>query len=85
MLAGALLVLTGLIPALERLIARIPGDLSKTDVLEVGPGPGGLTRGLLSEGARRLASHTGPSPAVNLLTQSEALRRAGEARGFLLA
>ncbi|WP_370323437.1 16S rRNA (adenine(1518)-N(6)/adenine(1519)-N(6))-dimethyltransferase RsmA [Salipiger bermudensis] len=35
-------------------IARIPGDLSKMDVLEVGPGPGGLTRGLLSEGARRV-------------------------------
>ncbi len=35
-------------------IARIPGDLSQTDVLEVGPGPGGLTRGLLSEGARRV-------------------------------
>lgn len=35
-------------------IARIPGDLSGTDVLEVGPGPGGLTRGLLSEGARRV-------------------------------
>ncbi len=35
-------------------IARIPGDLSRTDVLEVGPGPGGLTRGLLAEGARRV-------------------------------
>ena len=35
-------------------IARIPGDLSTTDVLEVGPGPGGLTRGLLAEGARRV-------------------------------
>ncbi|MCT4610057.1 MAG: 16S rRNA (adenine(1518)-N(6)/adenine(1519)-N(6))-dimethyltransferase RsmA [Pelagimonas sp.] len=35
-------------------IARIPGDLSGTDVIEVGPGPGGLTRGLLSEGARRV-------------------------------
>lgn len=35
-------------------IARIPGDLSQTDVIEVGPGPGGLTRGLLSEGARRV-------------------------------
>ena len=31
-------------------IARIPGDLSKASVLEVGPGPGGLTRGLLAEG-----------------------------------
>ena len=40
---------------------------------------------LLSGGARRLASHTGPSASVNLLTQSRALRRAGEARGFLLA
>ena len=35
-------------------IARIPGDLSGADVLEVGPGPGGLTRGLLAEGARRV-------------------------------
>ncbi|MEM0937410.1 MAG: 16S rRNA (adenine(1518)-N(6)/adenine(1519)-N(6))-dimethyltransferase RsmA [Pseudomonadota bacterium] len=32
-------------------IARIPGDLSQASVLEVGPGPGGLTRGLLAEGA----------------------------------
>lgn len=35
-------------------IARVPGDLSASDVLEVGPGPGGLTRGLLAEGARRV-------------------------------
>ena len=35
-------------------IARIAGDLSEADVLEVGPGPGGLTRGLLAEGARRV-------------------------------
>lgn len=35
-------------------IARVPGDLSGTDVLEVGPGPGGLTRGLLAEGARKV-------------------------------
>ena len=35
-------------------IARIAGDLSQTDVLEVGPGPGGLTRGLLAEGARKV-------------------------------
>ncbi|ATI41664.1 16S rRNA (adenine(1518)-N(6)/adenine(1519)-N(6))-dimethyltransferase [Pacificitalea manganoxidans] len=35
-------------------IARVPGDLSGADVLEVGPGPGGLTRGLLAEGARRV-------------------------------
>ncbi|MEQ3709728.1 MAG: 16S rRNA (adenine(1518)-N(6)/adenine(1519)-N(6))-dimethyltransferase RsmA [Tateyamaria sp.] len=35
-------------------IARQAGDLSGTDVLEIGPGPGGLTRGLLSEGARKV-------------------------------
>lgn len=39
----------------EQLLARIaaiPGDLSGRTVLEVGPGPGGLTRALLRAGAR---------------------------------
>ena len=35
-------------------IARQAGDLTQCDVLEIGPGPGGLTRGLLHEGARRV-------------------------------
>ena len=35
-------------------IARQAGDLGACDVLEIGPGPGGLTRGLLAEGARRV-------------------------------
>ena len=35
-------------------IARAAGDLTGADVLEIGPGPGGLTRGLLAEGARRV-------------------------------
>lgn len=35
-------------------IARLAGDLSQCDVLEIGPGPGGLSRGLLAEGARRV-------------------------------
>jgi len=33
-------------------IARIPGDLTDAEVLEIGPGPGGLTRALLAAGAR---------------------------------
>ena len=33
-------------------IAAVPGDLADRDVLEVGPGPGGLTRALLAAGAR---------------------------------
>ncbi|MBC7143888.1 MAG: 16S rRNA (adenine(1518)-N(6)/adenine(1519)-N(6))-dimethyltransferase RsmA [Thioclava marina] len=35
-------------------IARSAGDLTGADVLEIGPGPGGLTRGLLAEGARKV-------------------------------
>ncbi len=37
-------------------IARLAGDLASHDVLEVGPGPGGLTRGLLAEGARHVVA-----------------------------
>ncbi len=35
-------------------IARLAGDLTTHDILEIGPGPGGLTRGLLAEGARHV-------------------------------
>jgi 16S rRNA (adenine1518-N6/adenine1519-N6)-dimethyltransferase len=35
-------------------IARQAGELKNVDILEIGPGPGGLTRGLLSEGARKV-------------------------------
>lgn len=35
-------------------IARSAGDLTAANILEIGPGPGGLTRGLLAEGARRV-------------------------------
>jgi 16S rRNA (adenine1518-N6/adenine1519-N6)-dimethyltransferase len=37
-------------------IARAAGDLTQADVLEIGPGPGGLTRGLLASGARHVVA-----------------------------
>ena len=35
-------------------IARTAGDLSNTTVIEVGPGPGGLTRAILAAGAKQV-------------------------------
>ncbi len=39
---------------LTRKIARAAGDIGSGTVIEIGPGPGGLTRALLMEGARRV-------------------------------
>ncbi|MCC5986868.1 MAG: 16S rRNA (adenine(1518)-N(6)/adenine(1519)-N(6))-dimethyltransferase RsmA [Pararhodobacter sp.] len=68
-------------------IARAAGDLSACDVLEIGPGPGGLTRGLLAEGARHvlaiekdarclpaLAEIAGAYPGRLTVLQGDALR-----------
>ena len=53
-------------------IARLAGDLEGYDILEVGPGPGGLTRGLLASGARRvIALEKDPRciPALNEIAE----------------
>ncbi len=50
-------------------IARCAGDLSSADVLEVGPGPGGLTRGLLAEGARHVVAVEKDARAIPALME----------------
>ena len=54
-------------------IARLAGNLEGHDILEVGPGPGGLTRGLLAAGARKvLALEKDPRciPALNEISDA---------------
>ncbi|PWR03227.1 16S rRNA (adenine(1518)-N(6)/adenine(1519)-N(6))-dimethyltransferase [Meridianimarinicoccus roseus] len=50
-------------------IARAAGDLAACDVLEIGPGPGGLTRGLLAEGARRVLAVEKDARCIPALAQ----------------
>lgn len=53
-------------------IARSAGDLREVDVLEVGPGPGGLTRGLLASGARRVLAIEKDARCLPALAEIEA-------------
>ncbi len=50
-------------------IARQAGSLTECDVLEIGPGPGGLTRGLLSEGARKVLAIEKDSRCIPALAE----------------
>ena len=52
---------------LTRRIARAAGRLDQGTVIEIGPGPGGLTRALLMEGARRLVAIEKDARAVGAL------------------
>jgi 16S rRNA (adenine1518-N6/adenine1519-N6)-dimethyltransferase len=54
-------------------IARQAGDLTGCDVLEIGPGPGGLTRGLLASGARRVLAIEKDSRCLPALDQIAAV------------
>jgi 16S rRNA (adenine1518-N6/adenine1519-N6)-dimethyltransferase len=50
-------------------IARAAGPLADVTVLEIGPGPGGLTRALLSEGAARVIAVERDERAVAALSE----------------
>jgi 16S rRNA (adenine1518-N6/adenine1519-N6)-dimethyltransferase len=50
-------------------IARAAGPLEGVTVLEVGPGPGGLTRALLTEGAAHVVAVERDSRAIAALTE----------------
>ena len=50
-------------------IARAAGDLAQTTVVEVGPGPGGLTRALLALGARHVIAIERDERAVAALEE----------------
>lgn len=52
---------------LTQKIARSAGDMSTTTVIEVGPGPGGLTRALLLEGAQKVIAIEQDQRAVEAL------------------
>ena len=50
-------------------IARSAGELSDMTVIEVGPGPGGLTRALLANGARRVVAVERDERCLNALAE----------------
>jgi 16S rRNA (adenine1518-N6/adenine1519-N6)-dimethyltransferase len=50
-------------------IARAAGPLQGVNVIEIGPGPGGLTRALLAEGARRVIAVERDERAIAALAE----------------
>src|SRR5947207_1692441 len=54
---------------LTRRIARAAGPLDGGDVVEIGPGPGGLTRALLAEGVRRVIAIERDTRAIAALEE----------------
>ena len=53
-------------------IARYAGNLDQFDILEIGPGPGGLTRSLLHGGARKVVAIEKDSRCIEALEEIQA-------------
>lgn len=53
-------------------IARYAGNLDQFDILEIGPGPGGLTRSLLHEGARKVVAIEKDNRCIKALAEIQA-------------
>ena len=53
-------------------IARYAGNLELFDILEIGPGPGGLTRSLLHEGARKVVAIEKDNRCIEALEEIQA-------------
>ena len=53
-------------------IARYAGNLEQFDILEIGPGPGGLTRSLLHEGARKVVAIEKDNRCIEALAEIQA-------------
>ena len=53
-------------------IARYAGNLDQFDILEIGPGPGGLTRSLLDEGARKVVAIEKDTRCIEALEEIQA-------------
>jgi len=53
-------------------IARYAGNLDQFDILEIGPGPGGLTRSLLHEGARKVVAIEKDNRCIEALAEIQA-------------
>ena len=53
-------------------IARYAGNLDQFDILEIGPGPGGLTRSLLREGARKVVAIEKDNRCIEALEEIQA-------------
>ena len=64
-------------------IVRTAGDLSGRNVIEVGPGPGGLTRALLASGATRVVAIELDRRAIAAITELADVLNATEESGRL--